>query len=144
MHAGYDEWQVGILFTFTLLGDLVLTLYLTTQATRLGRRFTLLISALGKVLAGSAFALANHPSLPFTCSPAYYYFLLLCGTIGVLTPTGGDIGPFKAVEQAALAQLVGRTREEVNRSSGNNGIDDTAVSHHHPHILPLTSESDGT
>jgi len=40
--------------------------------------------------------------------------LILAGTIGVISPSGNEVGPFLSIEQAALSHVVpGRTRIEV-------------------------------
>ncbi|HEX4664290.1 MAG TPA: MFS transporter, partial [Terriglobales bacterium] len=42
---GLNESQTGLLLTLTLLGDTVISLYLTTRADRIGRRRMLIIGA---------------------------------------------------------------------------------------------------
>ncbi|HEX2626881.1 MAG TPA: hypothetical protein VHL56_08245, partial [Candidatus Limnocylindrales bacterium] len=44
--AGLDAGQIGLLLALTLVGDTVISLYLTTHADRIGRRRTLVIGAL--------------------------------------------------------------------------------------------------
>ncbi len=61
-----------------LLGDLVITMYLTTSADRFGRRRTLAIGALLKMLTGATFAVTTN-----------YTALLISGIIGVISTTGG-------------------------------------------------------
>jgi len=93
--AGLSPPRIGLLLTLTLLGDTAISLLLTTRADRLGRRRTLLVGAALMVLAAAAFA----TSTSFTV-------LLLAATVGVLSPSGNEVGPFLAVEQAALSQQV--------------------------------------
>jgi MFS family permease len=93
--AGLSEAQIGILLTLTLAGDAAITLWLTTQADRLGRRRLLAAGALLMLLAGIVFLLTRDPIL-----------LTLAAIVGVLSPSGNEIGPFLSIEQAALAQLV--------------------------------------
>lgn len=76
VQLGLSQLEIGSLFTVTILGDLIVTLWLTTRADALGRRHTLLIAALLKVLAGSAYAFSNN-----------YWALLLCGFVGIISPT---------------------------------------------------------
>ena len=64
-------------------------------ADRIGRRRTLIVGAFLKVMAGFVFALSRNA--PLTA---------IAGAIGVITPTGGEIGPFQAVEQAALTDTM--------------------------------------
>jgi MFS family permease len=94
-----SEVQIGLLFTMTLLGDAVITLYLTTTADRFGRRRTLLIGALLMFGAGIVFLFTRN-----------IYFLILAAVIGVISPSGNEIGPFLSVEQASLTQLLPDTR----------------------------------
>ena len=91
---GLDGGQIGLLLTCIMAGDLVLTLVLTTSADRCGRRRTL--------IAGSVLALLG--ALVFA-STAQFSLLLVAGTICVISPSGKEVGPFLAVEQAALADL---------------------------------------
>ena len=55
---GFSESQTGMLLTLTLLGDTVISLYLTTQADRIGRRRMLIVGAILMAGAGLAFALS--------------------------------------------------------------------------------------
>ena len=57
---GLSETQTGTLFTFTLLGDTVISLYLTTRADRIGRRRMLIIGAILMAAAGLAFAFTSN------------------------------------------------------------------------------------
>jgi MFS family permease len=92
---GLDGTAIGILLALTLLGDTVISLWLTTHADRIGRRRVLLVGALLMVGAGIVFA-----------STSAYPVLLLAATIGVISPSGNEVGPFLAVEQSSLAQTV--------------------------------------
>jgi MFS family permease len=85
--------------SLTLVGDTLLSLWLTTSADRLGRRRVLVAGALLMAGAGVAFALTREPLL-----------LLLAAAIGVISPSGNEVGPFLAVEQASLTQTVSGTR----------------------------------
>jgi MFS family permease len=93
--TGLDTGQVGVLLTVTLVGDAAISLWLTTHADRMGRRRTLLIGAALMLGAGVAFVLTDNPLL-----------LTLAAVVGVISPSGNEIGPFLSVEQAALSQLV--------------------------------------
>jgi len=100
---GLTEPQIGTLLTLTLAGDTVVSLYLTTRADRIGRRRTLIIGAALMAIAGVVFA-SSHA----------LWILVLAGTIGVISPSGNEVGPFLPIEQAALAQVAtDRTRTEV-------------------------------
>jgi len=99
IEIGLKEWEVGLLLTLTLVGDTSISLVLTTTADRFGRRRTLILGAVLMVLAGVAFL--------FTDS---FLLLVLAATIGVISPSGNEIGPFLSVEQAALSQIVSDER----------------------------------
>jgi MFS family permease len=93
--AGLDGFQIGVLLTLTLLGDAAISLWLTTHADRIGRRRTLIAGAALMALAGVAFVITRDPIV-----------LLVAATIGVISPSGSEVGPFLAVEQAALTQTI--------------------------------------
>ena len=100
---GLSEPQTGLLFTLTLIGDTVVSLYLTTRADRIGRRRMLVAGALLMAAAGLVFS-----------STRLYWLLVIAGTIGVISPSGNEVGPFLSIEQAALSHVVSdRTRTEV-------------------------------
>jgi MFS family permease len=92
---GLDGPTIGLMLSLTLLGDVVLSLILTTRADRIGRRRTLLAGAALVLLAGAVFALTDHVA-----------FLLIGAILGVISPTGHEAGPFLPVEQVSMAQLV--------------------------------------
>jgi MFS family permease len=92
---GLAETEIGLLFTLTLFGDAGVSLWLTTSADRFGRRRTLIIGALLMIGAGVVFILTRNPLL-----------LMAAAIIGVISPSGNEIGPFLSVEQAGLTQLV--------------------------------------
>jgi len=101
--VGLSEFQVGLLLTLTLLGDTIISLGLTTTADRIGRRTMLLGGALLMVFAGMVFAWTSD-----------FWLLLAAATVGVISPSGNEVGPFLPIEQAALAQTVpGERRTEV-------------------------------
>src|SRR5688572_15449969 len=98
--AGLDPLAIGAVLTLTLVGDTVVSLWLTTHADRIGRRLVLVVGSLLVVLAGAVFAATDW--LPL---------LIVAGIVGVISPTGNEVGPFLAVEQAALTEVVpGRRR----------------------------------
>jgi MFS family permease len=95
MSIGFNQWEIGILFTILLIGNIFITLILTTTADSFGRKNTLIIGSLLKIFAGIIFAFAHQ-----------YIFLVLAGSIGIMSPTGGEIGPFLAIEHACLTETV--------------------------------------
>ena len=54
--VGLSEPQIGMLLTLTLVGDTVVSLYLTTRADRIGRRRMLVVGAVLMAAAGLVFA----------------------------------------------------------------------------------------
>jgi MFS family permease len=96
---GFGGFEIGVLLTLTLVGDTLISLWLTTNADRLGRRRVLVAGAALMVLAAVLFALTRE-----------YALLVLAATIGVISPSGNEVGPFLAVEQASLSQIVGDER----------------------------------
>jgi MFS family permease len=100
---GLTESQTGLLLTLTLIGDTAISLYLTTRADRVGRRRMLIIGALLMAAAGLVFALTRN-----------FFWLVVAGTIGVISPSGNEVGPFLSIEQAALSHVVSdKARTEV-------------------------------
>src|SRR5438552_16954606 len=57
--------------------------------------------------------LMTAASLVFASSRSLW-LLVLAGTVGVISPSGQEVGPFLSIEQAALSHVAGdRTRTEV-------------------------------
>jgi MFS family permease len=100
---GLSEAQIGVLLTLTLAGDIAISLLLTTRADRFGQRRMLVVGAM--LMAGAGIAFASTRNL---------FFLIIAGTIGVISPSGHEVGPFLSIEQAALSHVVSaRSRTEV-------------------------------
>ena len=100
---GLSEAEIGLLLTLTLLGDTAISLWITTNADRIGRRRMLLVGAALMVMAGVVFVLTRT-----------FVLLLAAATIGVISPSGNEVGPFLSIEQAALSQLLpGERRTRV-------------------------------
>lgn len=97
--VGLDERLIGLLLSVTLAGDAAVSLWLTTSADRVGRKRVLMAGSLLMAGAGVAFVITRNPLL-----------LMLAAIVGVISPSGGEIGPFLAVEQAALTQLLPNKR----------------------------------
>ncbi|KAK3048168.1 hypothetical protein LTR09_010507 [Extremus antarcticus] len=85
---------IGLFMTLTLFGDVVISFFLTLIADQLGRRNVLALGAILMVASGIVFAQATN-----------YYILLAAAILGVITPSGNEIGPFRAVEESAIAHL---------------------------------------
>ncbi len=92
---GFGTPQIGLLLTLTLIGDTLISLWITTHADQAGRKRMLLVGAGLMLFAGVLFAITRS-----------YIFLVLAATFGVISPSGNEVGPFLAIEQASLAQIV--------------------------------------
>ena len=92
---GLDENQVGLLLSLTLAGDVVVSLGLTNVADRVGRRRILCVGAALMMFAGVAFSATRN-----------FIVLTVAAVVGTISPSGNEVGPFLAVEQAALAQTI--------------------------------------
>jgi len=93
--AGLSDRRIGLLLSLTLAGDTALSLWVTTRADRAGRRRMLALGGVLMVGAGVAFA-----------ASADFWVLLLAATAGIISPAGNEVGPFLAIEQAALSQVL--------------------------------------
>jgi len=100
---GLTEAQIGLLLTLTLVGDTFVSIVLTTRADRIGRRRMLVAGAILMIAAGLTFAFVRN-----------LWLLLVAGTIGVISPSGNEVGPFLSIEQAVLSHVVpDRTRTRM-------------------------------
>lgn len=78
-----------------MIGDLFITMYLTTNADRIGRKKVLAVGSLLEVFTGVMFSLSSN-----------FYILMISGIFGVISLSGGDVGPFLSIEQAILTDLI--------------------------------------
>jgi len=92
--TGLDGAAIGVVLSLTLVGDTLISLWLTTHADRFGRRRTLILGALLMAAAGAAFATSSA-----------FVVLLVAATLGVISPSGNEVGPFLAIEQASLSHV---------------------------------------
>ncbi|ORY58920.1 major facilitator superfamily domain-containing protein [Pseudomassariella vexata] len=100
---GFTDYQIGLFFTLTLLGDVVLGTLLTLIADRVGRRRILLAGSGLMVLSGTVFAYFDN-----------FGILLVASIVGVISATGGDFGPFRSIEESMLSHLTTpETRADV-------------------------------
>ncbi|KAE8450157.1 hypothetical protein EG329_006938 [Mollisiaceae sp. DMI_Dod_QoI] len=99
----FSDSAIGLFMTLTLIGDVLLSLLLTLVADRLGRRRVLFCGSVLMVSSGAAFAYFEN-----------YWVLLVAAVMGVISATGGDFGPFRAIEESILSTLTQpNTRAEV-------------------------------
>jgi MFS family permease len=89
--VGFSDTQVGLILSLTLLGDAAVSLPITIIADRVGRRRMLIVGSGLMIFAGVVFALTTN-----------IFFITLAAIIGTISPSGNEVGPFLAVEQAAL------------------------------------------
>jgi MFS family permease len=92
---GLNGFQVGLLLALTLVGDTVISLLITTRADRTGRKRMLIIGAILMLFAGVIFALTRD-----------FVVLLIAAIIGVISPSGNEVGPFLSIEQSSLSHIV--------------------------------------
>ena len=96
---GVSEVSAGLLLTLALAGDAAVSLWLTATADRRGRRRMLLIGAVLMAVGGAVFAATSN-----------WWLLAVAATVGVISPTGKEVGPFLSIEQAALTEIVAPAR----------------------------------
>lgn len=72
---GISDQQIGVFMTLTLFGDVVISLFLTMFADRIGRKDVLAIGAVMMTGSGIAFGLSGN-----------YWVLLAAAIFGVISP----------------------------------------------------------
>jgi MFS family permease len=99
----FPDSRIGVFMTLTLLGDVLLSLLLTLVADKLGRRRILLMGSVMMACSGVVFALSEN-----------FWILLVAAVFGIISVTGADCGPFRAVEESILSGLTDeKTRSDV-------------------------------
>ncbi|PYH88491.1 MFS transporter [Aspergillus ellipticus CBS 707.79] len=88
-----DE-HIGLFMTLTLIGDVAISFLLTLFADAMGRRAVLALGSALMVGSGLIFGTVGN-----------YWILLAAAVFGVISPSGNEIGPFRAVEESTLAHL---------------------------------------
>ncbi|KAJ5736653.1 uncharacterized protein N7483_001778 [Penicillium malachiteum] len=91
---GIPDDGIGLFMTLTLVGDVVISFFLTLFADAMGRKAVLSLGSLMMAASGIVFALSGN-----------YWVLLAAAVFGVISPSGNEIGPFRAVEESTLAHL---------------------------------------
>lgn len=91
---GHSRARSGLFMTLTLIGDVLLSFLLTLVADSVGRKAILSLGALLMAGSGVVFATASN-----------YWILLAAAVVGVISPAGNEIGPFRAIEESVLAHL---------------------------------------
>jgi MFS family permease len=90
---GLNPMAIGWIFTAALAGGAVMTILITAVADSFGRKALLIVGALLMALAGCVFAISNNP-----------IWLAVAAIVGTISPSGKEVGPFLAIEQAILPQ----------------------------------------
>jgi MFS family permease len=99
----FPDSRIGAFMTLTLLGDVLLSLLLTLVADKIGRRRILFMGSVMMACSGVAFALSEN-----------FWILLVAAVFGIISVTGADCGPFRAVEESMLSGLTDeKTRSDV-------------------------------
>lgn len=91
---GLSEQQAGMFMALTLAGDVIVSLLVSFVADRVGRRAVLRIGSLMMAASGLVFAVTEN-----------FYALLFASIIGVVSPSGVEVGPFRAIEESSLAHI---------------------------------------
>ncbi|KAL6893345.1 major facilitator superfamily domain-containing protein [Trichoderma evansii] len=91
---GISKTNIGLFMTLTLVGDVCISFILTIVADGLGRKTILSMGALMVVGSGITFAICQN-----------YWILLAAAIFGVISPSGNEIGPFRAIEESVVAHL---------------------------------------
>ena len=100
---GFTDTQIGLFMTLTLAGDVALSFFVTLVADNLGRRRVLLAGGILMTLSGAVFTYFEN-----------FWILLFAAVVGVVSATGGDFGPFRAIEESVLSHLTNpNTRSDV-------------------------------
>ncbi|KAI1078093.1 MFS general substrate transporter [Whalleya microplaca] len=98
-----SKTEIGLFMTLTLVGDICISFILTLFADALGRKAILALGALLMTASGVIFALFGT-----------YWILLIAAIIGVISPNGNEIGPFRAIEESIVAHLTDpRNRSDI-------------------------------
>jgi len=100
--VGLSGKQIGLLLTLAMIGDALVSFWITTSADHVGRRRMLIAGALLMAAGGIAFSATTSAAA-----------LMVIATIGVFSPSGSEVGPFLSIEQASLSQLVAPSRRTL-------------------------------
>ncbi|KAI1122641.1 MFS general substrate transporter [Nemania abortiva] len=109
---GNRKTEIGLFMSLTLAGDVCISFFLTLFADALGRKATLALGALLMTGSGVVFALSSS-----------YWVLLVAAIVGVISPNGNEIGPFRAIEESIVAHLtVPENRGDIYAWYGLAGV----------------------
>ncbi|ORY62578.1 major facilitator superfamily domain-containing protein [Pseudomassariella vexata] len=91
---GNTKTRIGLFMTLTLAGDVCISFFLTLFADAIGRKAILALGAVLMAASGIIFVVSGN-----------YWVLLIAAICGVISPSGNEIGPFRAIEESIVAQL---------------------------------------
>lgn len=92
---GIPEHEIGFFMTLTMIGDSILSYFLTWNSDKIGNRRIMKIGSFLMLACGAVFGSGTSK----------FSVLLTAAVFGVISPSGGDTGPFKTIEEAVLAKL---------------------------------------
>ncbi|KAI3405809.2 hypothetical protein KGF56_001416 [Candida oxycetoniae] len=95
-----SESYIGYFMTITFLGDLISSFYLSLITDQIGRKKILLLCCVLMVITGAVFSIVEN-----------YYILCIVAFLGILTPSGGEVGPFRTIEQSSIAKLCNSSKD---------------------------------
>ncbi|CCH41409.1 putative membrane protein [Wickerhamomyces ciferrii] len=92
---GYNEKFIGYLMSLTFFGDLITSFLISLIADKIGRKFTYILSSIIMISTGLSFIYFHEHTL----------IIFFVSFIGIITPHGGEVGPFRSVEESIIADL---------------------------------------
>lgn len=99
---GFQELEIGIILTATLVGSALFTFLVSIYADRLGRKSILIM--LGGLMVASGIIFASTTN---------YALLLIAALVGTINVTGTEVGAFLSIEQAILPQTCPEKRRTM-------------------------------
>lgn len=94
-----SEAMMGWFMSLTLVGDVVISYFLTWYADSWGRRRILIYGSVMMIISGFVFSYSEN-----------FHILLLFAIVGVISPSSDEIGPFKSIEESMIAHLTPHNR----------------------------------
>ncbi|KAG5417497.1 hypothetical protein I9W82_005132 [Candida metapsilosis] len=95
---GIEESYIGFFMTLTFVGDLTTSFLLSLVTDQIGRKRVLILCSALMLVTGVIFTTFDN-----------YFVLLIAAVLGILTPSGGEVGPFRTIEQSSIASLCNHT-----------------------------------
>jgi MFS family permease len=94
-NIGLNEKEIGYLLTTVVIGDLILSFSLALISDSIGRRNVLFLSSFLMTITGVILFLF----------PKNLYVVAAVLFLGIVTHSGGEVGPFRSIEQSAISSL---------------------------------------